>query len=284
VSPLPAFIHETVAVLAPLLPAALGGLATDRVGVLNIALEGLMMAGGFAYVAVGAHFGPVAGLAAAMAAGVAASWTLDAFVRRSRSDPFVAGLALNLLVPALASIASEFLFGTKGVVSVLALASLRIGNFRASDWAALAFASLAILVLGFTPFGLRTRACGTSPDALRLAGLDPGRIRGQAYAFAGMACGVSGAVLAAAIGAWVPSLSAGRGWIALVAVYLGGRRLGGTLAATAGFAILLAAATRAQAFAFLPSELLLAAPYALTAVVVILGAAGARGRDGSGGR
>jgi len=82
--------------------------------------------------------------------------------------------------------------------------------------------------------------------------------------------------LAASVGAWVPNMSAGRGWIALVAVYLGGKRLGGTFAACALFALLLSLATRAQSLAGAPAELLMALPYFITAAVVVLGAA--RGR------
>ncbi|OHD80559.1 MAG: hypothetical protein A3J97_01035 [Spirochaetes bacterium RIFOXYC1_FULL_54_7] len=276
---------STISVLAPLLPVALAGLATEYVGVLNIALEGLILLGGFTFVLVGSQAGATLGLLAAMIVAAATSWFSDRFAVKTKADPFVVGLGLNLLAPGIVSLVSQASFGTKGVVPVSQLATSRlfssmeglpafIGTLvghRQSDYLAIFFALLVALVLGTTPFGLRLRATGTNPDALRLAGLDPDRTRSQAFALSGLACGVSGAVLAAGIGAWVPNLSAGRGWIALVAIYLGGRRLGGTIVATAVFAMLMAAAGAGQAIPGAQADLLMALPYLLTACVVVIG-------------
>lgn len=276
---------STISVVAPLLPVALAGLATEYVGVLNIALEGLILLGGFTFVLVGSQAGAVVGLAAAMTVAAMASWVADRFAVTAKADPFVVGLGLNLLAPGLVSLVSQARFGTKGVVPVPQLVTSRLfglieglpsfigilAGHRLSDYLAILFALLVALVLGTTPFGLRLRATGANPDSLRLAGLDPGRIRGRAFALSGLACGVSGAVLAAGIGAWVPNLSAGRGWIALVAIYLGGRRLGGTIAATAVFALLMAAAGAGQAIPGVQADLLMAMPYLLTALVVVIG-------------
>ncbi len=277
----------TMGGLAPILAAALGGLASEYVGVLNIALEGLIMAGGFAYIAVGAVYGPFAGIVAALLLPAVLAYLQDLYARKARADSFVVGLSLNLLVPGVASVLSQLMFATKGVVSAPALASPRLAQgmaslpiigpllfgHRLSEYLAYALVGFVFLVLGATPFGLRARALGMNPDALELGGLRPGLIRGWAYALSGLACGASGLALAAAIGAWVPGLSAGRGWIALVAVYLGGRRLFGTLLAALLFALLLAGANQAQALAWLPAELVAALPYVITTVVVIAGAA-----------
>jgi simple sugar transport system permease protein len=276
-----------IAVLAPLLPATLGGLATEYVGVLNIALEGLILFGGFIFVAVGSMAGPLVGGLAAMLATATLAWLADLFSRRAKADPFVVGLGLNLLVPGMVSIMSSLLFGTKGVVPVAVVASSRLlvhppGSVlalvpllghRISDYLAYGLSALLALMLGTTAFGLRLRAVGSNPESVRMAGLDPGRLRGLAFALSGMACAVSGLALAAGIGAWVPQLSAGRGWIALVAVYLGGKRLGGTLLASAGFALLMALAGAGQALPGAQADLLMALPYLVTAMVVIAGAA-----------
>lgn len=282
----------TMGGLAPILAAALGGLASEYVGVLNIALEGLIMAGGFAYIALGALYGPLAGIAAALLLPAALAYAQDLYARKARADAFVVGLSLNLLVPGVASVLSQLIFATKGVVSAPALASPRLAQglatlpligpilfgHRLSEYLAYAVVAFMLLTLGATPFGLRARALGMNPDALELGGLRPGAIRSWAYALSGLACGVAGLSLAAAIGAWVPGLSAGRGWIALVAVYLGGKRLVGTLLSALLFATLLAAANLAQALAWLPAELMAALPYIVTAIVVITGAAMKRAR------
>ena len=276
---------STISVLAPLLPVALAGLATEYVGILNIALEGLILLGGFTFVLVGSQAGATLGLIAAIVVASVASWLSDRFAVKSKADPFVVGLGLNLLAPGLVSLVSQSYFETKGVIPVPHLASSRLLDMdslptlvnlfighRNSDYLALLFALLLALLLGSTPFGLRLRATGSNTDALRLAGLNPLQTRGRAFALSGLACGVSGAVLAAGIGAWVPNLSAGRGWIALVAVYLGGRKLSGTIVASAVFALLMAAAGAGQAIPGTQADLLMAFPYFITACVVILGA------------
>jgi general nucleoside transport system permease protein len=289
-SALGSMFSSTISVFAPLLPVALAGLATEYVGVLNIALEGLILLGGFTFVLVGSQAGAAAGLVAAMLVAALASWLSDRFAVKTRADPFVVGLGLNLLAPGLVSLVSQASFGTKGVVPVPQLATSRLfvsmdglpfawlaplmatlAGHRQSDYLAIFFALIVALVLGTTPFGLRLRATGANPDAMRLAGLDPLRTRGRAFALSGLACGVSGSVLAAGIGAWVPNLSSGRGWIALVAIYLGGRRLGGTITATAVFALLMAAAGVGQAIPGAQADLLMALPYLLTAFVVVIG-------------
>lgn len=286
---LASLIFDLLAFLAPLAPAAIGGLVTEYVGSLNIALEGLILAGAFSYIAVGSVLGSAGGFIAALALPSLIAYASDMFSRKARADSFVVGLGLNMLVPAIASIISQSVFRTKGVAVVSGLQSGRIlegivglpfiGSLlgqRTTDYLAILVAVLIAVALARTPFGTRARAAGMNRDSLVMAGVDPGIVRGWAYTLSGMACGASGAALAASVGAWVPNMSAGRGWIALVAVYLGGKRLGGTFAACSMFALLLSLATRAQSMAGAPVELLMALPYFITAVVVLLGAARSR--------
>ncbi|MBU0937035.1 MAG: hypothetical protein KKC64_15580 [Spirochaetes bacterium] len=267
-------LAELPAGLAALAPAALGGLLTEQTGYLNIALEGLIMAAAFTYIAVGSLFGPLAGMAAALLVSAFLAYTTDLWCRRSGADSFVAGLGLNLLIPGLVSLLSQAQFGTKGIVAVQTLQSPRLLaalNLRYSDLAAFAAIALVAFLLTQTRFGLRTRALGMSADAVRMAGIRPESVRRNAYIASGVLAAFSGIALAASIGAWVPNISAGRGWIALVAVYLGGRRLGGVLLASLGFSFLLSAANRAQSYLTVPAEILAAIPYILTALVVVGG-------------
>ncbi|MBU0929125.1 MAG: hypothetical protein KKA67_15345 [Spirochaetes bacterium] len=290
-SGLSAFLTDAIAYLAPLSAVAMGGLATEYVGSLNIALEGLIVVGAFSYAVFGLLLDPVAAYVAALAVPAAVAYASDLFSRKTRADSFVVGLGVNMLAPAAASIVSQAVFGTKGVAVVPGLQAARsFGGLAAlplagplfgqrwTDYLAVAAAALVALALARTPFGTRARAAGMNADSLAMAGLDAGRVRGAAYAVSGLACGAAGAALAASVGAWVPSMSAGRGWIALVAVYLGGKRLGGTFAACALFALLLSLANGAQAVSSAPAELLMSAPYFLTAAVVIAGSARSRRR------
>ena len=117
---------STISVLAPLLPVALAGLATEYVGILNIALEGLILLGGFTFVLVGSQAGATLGLIAAIVVASVASWLSDRFAVKSKADPFVVGLGLNLLAPGLVSLVSQSYFETKGVIPVPHLASSRL--------------------------------------------------------------------------------------------------------------------------------------------------------------
>lgn len=276
---------DAFAFFAPLLPAAVGGLATELVGTLNIALEGLILTGAFVYVAAASLLGPLGGALVALVVTALVSYGMDGLSRKARADSFVVGLGINMLAPAAASILSQVFFGTKGVVVVKGLQSARLFEeltgvplvgflfgHRFSDYLSLLVAVIIALALGYTPFGLRARAAGQNPEALRMAGLDEGRLRGVTFLVSGLACGASGAALAASLGAYVPNMSAGRGWIALVAIYLGGKGLTGTVVASAFFALLLSAASGAQSLTAAPPELLMALPYFITAMVVIAGA------------
>lgn len=269
-----ASLHSgSLSFMAPLAPAAIGGLATEFVGALNIALEGLILLGAFSYAAVGMGAGPIAGFAAALTVPAIVAVSADFYSRKAKADPFVVGLGVNMLAPAVASILSQAVFATKGVAVVPGLQSALVApGLRISDIAAFATAAAVVLAVAATPFGSRSRAAGMSRDSLAMAGVDYGRVRGAAYLVSGFACGASGAALAASVGAWVPNMSAGRGWIALVAVYLGGKRLGGAVAAVALFSVMLSAAASAQAIVELPAELLLSIPYFAATIVVIIGA------------
>jgi simple sugar transport system permease protein len=244
-----------------------------------------MLVGAFAAAAVGQATGSLAlGLLAALVAGAGLSLLVGAASVLLRSDVFVAGLAANLLAPGLVSVLSGALYGTKGVLAAGAIASGAplsdtlsslplVGHALFGQdilFYLLAAVSLSLAALySRTVFGLRLRASGEPAETARAAGLDPARYRLAAHLVAGAASGLAGAYLAARIGAFVPGISSGRGWIALVAVYLGGRSPRGVLAASLCFGLLIALSNAAQGFAILPAELLQALPYLATAVALV---------------
>jgi simple sugar transport system permease protein len=129
-----------------------------------------------------------------------------------------------------------------------------------------------------TSLGLRMRAAGDRGEAAAAAGLDRAGLRLGAHLIAGAAAGLAGALLASRIAAYVPGMASGRGWIALVALFLGGRRAGGVLLASLGFGLLIALSNAAQAFALWPAELILALPYLATALALVVGRAAERAR------
>lgn len=256
----------------PIVLAALGGLFTESAGSLSVALEGAMLAGAFSAVAVASAFGSTfLAMGAAVASGLLVGAVLGQVATRLKADVFVAGLAVNLLVPALVSLFSSSLFGTQGVVNLPQGVAGSALSHDGSTALALALACLLLWVAhDSTPFGLRLRAAGEKGEVARAAGLDRDGLRRVAHLTAGAAAGLAGSWLALSVAAFVPGMSAGRGWIALVAIYLGGRRPTGILAASLGFGILLSLSNRAQSVALLPPELLPAIPFIVTLAAYLI--------------
>jgi len=276
-----AFLASSLEAGAPIATAALGGLLTEAAGSLSVALEGSMLAGAFAAAVVAKATGSATlAFAAALLAGLLLALLVGTSALRLGSDVFVAGLAANLLAPGAASLVSEALFGTKGVVAAPALGgSGHVLGLDPSFFVLLGASALVVVLYSATPLGLRLRAAGEPGEAARAAGLRPERLRLAAHLVAGGASGLAGAALAAQVSAFVPGMSSGRGWIALVAIYLGGRRPGGVAAASLAFGALIALSNAAQAFRGAPAELLLGLPYAATALALVLARAAARRRE-----
>lgn len=251
-------------ILVPFILAGLGGLLTEKAGRLNIALEGLMGLGAFTaavmalvtgnwFLALGAALG--AGLLGALFQG----WTL----RQFQTDNFITGLAFNLLWPAITAMVSQTLFSTKGALRVEGA----WGRWEAA-WTLAVAAPLVCVAVWFlltrTPWGLRLRAAGVAPDLARHRGLKPENWQLGALILSGGLSALAGAHLALRLGAYLSGLSAGRGWIALVALYLGGKHPIGLLAASALFAGAEILSQNLQGFIPVPESVVLALPYLIT--------------------
>ncbi|HSV55933.1 MAG TPA: hypothetical protein VLH39_02355 [Magnetospirillaceae bacterium] len=282
-------LADAAAITLPILAAALGGLFTSAAGSLNVALEGLIVAGAFSFgVAADASGSIFLGTLTALACSIALALLVAAAEDRLSANVFVAALAVNLLVAGGIGLLAELVFGTKGVVPLPATLSGRIDagalsglpvigpvlfRQRGATYLLAAACAAAVVVYKTTPFGLRVRAAGMNEGSLRITGVDPRGVRYLAFAMSGAACALAGVVLARSVGAWVPNIASGRGWIALAAIFLGGRRPGGIVVATMAFGLLLALSNAAQATLAVPAELVLALPYAATAAAALLGRA-----------
>lgn len=265
------FVMTAFSSALPIVLAALGGLFTESAGSLSVALEGAMLAGAFAAVSAAASTGSVAlAMLAALLAGSLVGILLGQVSTRLRADVFVAGLAANLLVPALVALFSAAFFGTQGVVNLPpGIAGSALAFDAMTALAMVGFGLLLWLLHDASPLGIRLRAAGERGEAAAAAGLDRDGLRRFAHLVAGGAAGLAGSWLALSVAAFVPGMSAGRGWIALVAIYLGGRRPLGIVVAGLGFGLLLSLSNRAQSFALLPPGLLPALPYLVTLAVYL---------------
>lgn len=279
---------DAIAAMTPLLFAALGGLLTELTGLLNIALEGLIVIGAFAGVAAaGAFHSVLAGILGAAAAAMALAALFGLVTLKGRANEFIAGLATNLFAAGGTVVLSAELFKTKGVVSFDIPALPRISTPVLTDIPligelflrhnVLVYGSwLAVLIVWLliekTPFGMRLRATGANPTAVSALGLRPDRYRFAAILLSGLGAGLAGSYLSLGLSAYVPNISSGRGWIALVAIYLGRRKPLGVLAACFVFATADSFANYAQGFLSIPADFILALPYGITLLALVLGA------------
>jgi simple sugar transport system permease protein len=279
-------LHSAVNIMTPILFAALGGLFTELAGTLNIALEGLLLTGAFAAAAGAYYTGSLAGgLAAGILATTALSCLLSAVILKLRANVFVAGLAVNLLAGGLSVVLSSRLFGKRGVVTlpdlqalpVLRLTSIPIladlfSGHSPYVYASLLLLALSALILYQTPFGFRLRSCVTNTgnaDALVSLGLRPGVYRFAAHLIAGFCCGIGGSSLSLGLGAFVPNISAGKGWIALVVIFLGHRKPLGLLGAAFIFGLAEAFSNYAQGIFHVSADFILAIPNIFTLLALI---------------
>jgi len=278
-------LSSAVVIMTPLLLAATGGLFTELAGKLNIALEGQLLTGAF-FAVVAVHYtgSPAAGLFAAILASLALSALLAFTSLKLRSNVFIVGLAANLLAGGLTVVLSQHFFDTRGVVILRDLAPLPVANVpfvgnipvvgqllsghNPYVYAAWLLLFLAWLAIFRTPFGYRLRVCGRHSQVLVSLGLNPDTYRWTAFLVSGLFCGIGGSLLSLHLGVFVPGMTAGRGWIALVVIFLGLRRPLGLLAAAFVFGLAEALSNYAQGFD-IPADLVLAMPYLLTLLAMI---------------
>ncbi len=257
--------------LTPLLLAALGALYSERAGILNIAIEGQMLGGAFVAILVVYLTGsPALALLAVLAFGAGASLVLAWGALTLRADPFIAALGLNLLIPALAGWASFLLFGNQGVIRLPEAFAPQLAGLPVTFLVALVLAGATHGLLFHTAWGLRLRAAGVSEALMTSRGLPTRGIKTTALVLSGALAALGGAVLALNLGAWVGGISSGKGWIALVALYLGLRN-----PLLVVLACLVLAATEQlsgvlQGLTDLPNGVLLGLPSLLTVVVYVV--------------
>jgi ABC-type uncharacterized transport system permease subunit len=284
---LEAFFSSTVSMAAPLLLAALGELLVEESGVINIGIEGLMLTGAFAAMAATYATGSVAsGLCSAVVAACAMGAVFAVLAVNLAVNQVVAGTALDVFALGLTGVCYRRIFGVTGkALTVRTLARVRLGWLARTPLVGSALfdqnllvylAFLLVPVLWFllyrTRYGLHLRAAGERPDAADALGLGVYRLRWQALMVSAALTGLSGAYLTLGYtNTFVEGMSAGRGFIALSIVILGGWRPAGVAIASVLFGAALALQFTLQAAGTtIPYQLFLALPYVLTLVVLTL--------------
>ena len=253
--------------MTPLLFAAAGGLLPALAGTLNIALEGLLLIGAFTSLAVFYHTGSVAAAVSAAAIAAGAVSALHAFAAfKLRANVFIAGLAVNLFSSGLCIVLSQLIFNTKGVITAQNVPGIA-GIYL---FTALLLIVIIWVVVYKTPFGYRLRACDKNTEALISLGLNVQFYRVSALLLSGILCGIGGSFLSLNLGSYIPEMSAGKGWIALVVIFLGGKKPFGLLAAAFVFAAAESYSIHAQSLWKFPPDFILAFPYICTLIALIV--------------
>ena len=251
----------------PLLLAALGGLYSERSGVINIALEGLLLAGAFTAATVTWFTGnPWVGLLAAVAAGVFVALIHGVACIHFKADQVVSGTAINILFLGMPALLSGAFFQSTGATPQLAQNQLIP---LAPIVAAFALVPVTAYVLNRTPFGLRLRAVGENPEAADTAGLNVARVRLAAVMISGALAAIGGAYLSIGQSSlFARNMSAGRGFIALAALIFGKWRPVQTMLACLLFGFAEAVSIQMQGVSQVPVQFIQIVPYVLTVVVL----------------
>lgn len=267
-------LYSAIRLATPLLLAALGGLFSERSGVINIALEGLMLAGAFTGAVVTYYSGnPWAGLLAGVGAGILIAGIHALACIHFRSDQVVTGTAINILMFGVPTLVSGALFDTTGSTPQISRAD-SIPN--APILIAFIMVPVAWYVLYRTPFGLRLRAAGEKPEAADTAGVSVIRIRYAGVLLSGALAAIGGVYLSIGQSSlFTRNMTAGRGFIALAALIFGKWRPVQTMLACLLFGF--AEAVSIQMQGVVPGvrvEYIQIIPYVLT-IVVLAGFIGA---------
>ncbi len=264
-------IFSSIRLTTPLLLAALGGLYSERAGVINIALEGLMLAGAFTAAAITHYAGnPWVGLLAGVAAGVGVAAIYAVVCIRFKADQVVSGTAINILMVGVPAMLSGAFFLSSGSTP-----QIPKENLIPVTPVVIAFLLVPFTwyVLYRTPFGLRLRAVGENPGAADAAGVSVTRLRYSAVLLSGALAGIGGAYLSIGQSSlFTRNMTSGRGFIALAALIFGKWRPVQTMLACLLFGFTEAVAIQLQGVPIggeeIPNQFIQIIPYVLTIVVL----------------
>lgn len=261
-------IELALAAGLPLMLVVTGELILQRSGMINIGLEGLMLAAALGAVIVSRMSGSsVAGMAGGITAALMLAALFGLMTIHARADQIVTGAAINFVAAGL----TAFIYGRWKFELSSSITSFDLPVWALTlTWAAVP--AIAAAFLYSTRAGLRLRACGDYPDAIALQGLSVARYRWTALLIEGVAAGLAGATFSLILASgFAENMTAGRGFIALAVVVLGRWRPLGAVAGAALFSLTIALQYALQAGSIkLQFHLLLALPYVVTLLVLTI--------------
>jgi simple sugar transport system permease protein len=270
----------------PLVFASIGGMFSERAGIVNIALEGMMLTGAFSGVlATFATGNPWIGVLASVLAGGLLGYLHAILTVKFAGNQIVSGTGINLLALGATAYLCQAVWGSRGASqSVQGLDAVSIPLVKdvpflgeiIGNQTPLVYMSILVVILSYillfkTPGGLRIRAVGEHPAAADTSGVDVYRTKYLCVVLSGMLAGLGGAFLSLGhLNLFVLGMTGGRGFIALAAMIIGGWTPFGALGASFLFGFADALQIRLQSVGILPSQIVLTLPYILTIVVVAI--------------
>jgi simple sugar transport system permease protein len=271
----------------PILLAALGELVTERAGILNLGVEGIMLTGAFFgfLVAHQTESIPMA-LLVAMVAGGVMSLIMVFMAATLKVNQVVTGLALNLLASGITFYWYRVAFqsiGATPTVEIMKIAKIPLlskipilGEVLFSQYLLTYFAFIMVPVIWYfmnkTKYGLEIRCLGENPRAIDIKGINVTRLQYLATTFGGLMGGLGGAFLTVvSAGVFLPDMSAGRGWLAIVVVISGNWQPFRIVLAALVFSFFEAFQLQAQSLGVkFPYQILLALPYVIAIVFLVI--------------
>jgi general nucleoside transport system permease protein len=291
-------VAQTLGFATPLVFAAMGGMFSERSGVVNIGLEGMMLMGAF-WGVYGADKGGtwVVGLLIAMAVGGLFALVYAFFAIHLRADQIVGGTAINFLAVGITGFFFIQLYNNNPIpngVSLLPNVHISglsgflgqaIGDLNILTWGSFLLVIVAYVVLFKTAIGLRIRACGEHPRAADTVGIDVYAIRYACVVLSGVLAAIGGIYLSEGPqgnGTFLFDMTNGRGFIALAAVIFGNWRPFGAFGAALLFGFSSALALKLQVYSQSAGTLFNVLPYVLTLIAVagVIGRTVAPAADG----
>jgi len=276
-----------IRISTPLILAALGGLYSERGGVINIALEGIMLSGAFTAAAVTAlYHNPWLGLFSAAIAGLLVSLIHAVASIRFRANQVVVGTAINILFLGVPPLVSGALFQSTGstpqlpreqtlpdwnipLIDRIPVLSQLLSGHKPIVFLALLMVPVTHYILFRTRFGLRLRAVGENPEAADTAGVSVEKIRYAGVLLSGLLAGIGGAYLSIGQNSlFTRNMTAGRGFIALAALIFGKWNPLGAFLACLFFGAAEAISIRMQGVVAIPVQFIQIIPYVVTLVVL----------------
>jgi simple sugar transport system permease protein len=279
-------LQNTLRTATPVILAAMGGLMTEQAGIMNIGMDGMILIGAFAAVAISFTCTSAAmGVLVAVLCGILIGLFFALFVVKLRSDEFIIGMALNTFAGGLTVYLLRTIFGVKGTFSNSGIVPLPTVHLDFLDnipvigpllndnsifvYITWIFVFLAWLFLYRTPYGFWLRAAGEHPESLETAGINPNKMKLLASILCGIFCGFAGAHLSLGyLTMFTEGMSNSRGFIAFACVIFGMANPPKVFVAALLFGFLDALGLRLQSIG-VPSDLTATVPYISTVLMLV---------------